>query len=343
MQGLVFTGNRQSELRSFPDPHAGPGEAVIRLRASGICGSDLKRYRSTEELPGDVIIGHEPCGVIEELGAGAPPGLAVGDRVMAHHYAGCGVCKYCAMGFEQGCPNGRVTYGTGAHGSHAELMLVPSRTLALLPDELSFAEGAAISCGTGTAWSALRKMGAYGGDTVAVFGQGPVGLSATLCAKAMGARVIAVDVLPGRLDHAMRIGADHVIDGSAVDPVDTIRELTGGEGASATVETSGHPTARSQVLESLRMFGRCAYVGGGPPAPATLDIGTNIIRKGLTIHGTWTFTRSEMIQVAEFMVDRRVPVSDLITHTYTLDEAVEAYRTFDGATTGKCVIVTEGG
>jgi threonine dehydrogenase-like Zn-dependent dehydrogenase len=341
MRGLVFTGNRNAELREFPDPQAGPGEAVVAIRASGLCGSDFKRYRPDTVLRGDVIIGHEPCGVIAELGPGAPPGLAVGDRVMVHHYTGCGVCEVCAMGFEQACPTGHVTYGTNAHGSHADLMLVASRTLVPLPDALSFEEGAAISCGTGTAWNGLKRMSVAGGDTVAVFGQGPVGLSGTISAKAMGARVIAVDIVPERLALAHSLGADHVIDGSEVDPVEAIRELTGGAGATVTLETSGNPVARSQVLQALRLFGRCCYVGTGAAAPANIDIDFDLIRKAAIVYGGWTFTKSELAQIARFMVEGAVALGDMITHRFRLDDAVEAYRVFDSATTGKCVLVMD--
>ena len=185
MRGVTFKGNREAEIREFPDPHAGPGEAVLRIMASGLCGTDLHRYRDGE--PTEMITGHEPCGVIEELGPGAPPGLKLGDRVMCHHYEGCGVCEICSMGYEQLCPHGHVTFGGGTgHGANADYMICPSRTLVHLPDELSFEEGAAISCGTGTAWNGLNKMDINGKDIVAVFGQGPVGLSGTLSAKAMG-------------------------------------------------------------------------------------------------------------------------------------------------------------
>jgi len=190
-----------------------------------------------------------------------------------------------------------------------------SRTLVLLDDELSFEEGAAISCGTGTAWNGLKKMDISGRDVVAVFGQGPVGLSGTLSAKAMGASVIAVDVVPERLDLAKELGADHVINSSEVDPVESILELTGGLGATASQETSGNPTARQQVLQCLRPFGRCCYVGIG--GPAEIDFNRDVIFKVATIFGSWTFSR------------------------YTLDQAVQAFRDFDGARTGKCVLVME--
>ncbi len=335
MRGLIFSGNSEAELQEFPDPNPGPGEAVIHVRASGLCGSDLPRYRAPE--PSQKIIGHEPCGVIADLGPGAPEGLKVGDRVMVHHYAGCGVCEICAMGFEQACPTGHITYGTTGHGAHADAMLVPARTLVPLPDELSFEEGAAIACGTGTAWSGLRKMDVTGGDTVAVFGQGPVGLSGTLCAKAMGARVIAVDILPERLDLARRLGADHVIDARDTDPVEAIRDLTDGPGASATLETSGNALARSQVLQALRLFGRACYVGKGEPAP--IDITFDLIRRSVTAFGSWTFTRAEMAEIARFMVTTKAPLGDLITTRHTLDHAPQAYRDFGSGAPGKSVIV----
>ena len=336
MRGVVFNGNRQAEIRQFPDPQAGPGEAVVKVRASGLCGSDLHRYRAPE--PTEMITGHEPCGVISELGPGAPSELEVGDRVMVHHYEGCGICEICAMGYEQLCPHGHVVYGGGTgHGANADYILVPSRTLVRLPDELSFEEGAAISCGTGTAWNGLKKMDPSGRDTVAIFGQGPVGLSGTLSAKAMGSRVIAVDVVPERLALAGELGADHVINSQEVDPVAAIMELTGGMGASVALETSGNATARSQILQSLRPFGRCCYVGIG--GPATIDFSRDIIFKVATIYGSWTFSKSELIEIARFMVEARVPLTRLITHRYDLDQAVEAFQTFDTATTGKPVFV----
>ena len=338
MRGVVFTGNRAAEIREFPDPHAGPGEAVVKIRASGLCGTDLHRYRAAE--PTEMITGHEPCGVIAELGPGAPDGLALGDRVMVHHYRGCGVCEMCAMGYEQLCPRGRVTYGGGTgHGANADYILVPSRTLVHLHDALSFGAGAAIACGTGTAWNGLKKMQVSGRDVVAVFGQGPVGLSGTLSARAMGAHVIAIDVVPERLALACELGAEHVINSREGDAVTAIREVTGGAGASAVLETSGNPQARTQAVQCLRPFGRCCYVGVG--APASIDFNRDVIFKVATIYGSWTFSKAELLEIARFMVDAKVPVDHVITHRYRLDQAVEAFRTFDSATTGKCVCVRD--
>ncbi|MEE8465634.1 MAG: zinc-binding dehydrogenase, partial [Dehalococcoidia bacterium] len=212
-------------------------------------------------------------------------------------------------------------------------------SLVILDDELSFEEGAAISCGTGTAWNGLKKMEISGRDIVAVFGQGPVGASGTLSAKAMGAQVIAVDIVPERLALAKELGADHVINSSEVDAVEAIRELTGGLGVTASQETSGNPRARQQALECLRPFGRCCYVGIG--GPAEIDFNRDVIFKVATIFGSWTFSKAELIEIERFFVDTKAPLNKLITHRYSLDQAVEAFKEFDGATTGKCVFVMD--
>src|SRR5215831_11048957 len=237
MRGAVFLGNRKVELRTFADPTPGPGEVVIQMKASGMCGSDLKFYRSPPgeaqkalglgSLQEPFIAGHEPCGIVVARGAGVSEREAPdGQRVMDHHYAGCGVCPHCRVGWSQLCKAGITVYGVTAHGGHADYLKVPARTLVPLPDELSFAEGAAVACGTGTAYSALRRMKLAGGDTLAVFGQGPVGVSATLLGNAMGARVIAVETTPERLRLAKDFGADSVVDASREDVTKALLDLT---------------------------------------------------------------------------------------------------------------------
>ena len=223
MRGAVFAGHRKIELREFPDPTPGPGEVVLAIKASGLCGSDLKFYRPAPgeaqralglgDVSEPLIGGHEPCGVVEAVGPGVSEAEArPGMRVMCHHYAGCGVCKHCRVGWSQLCRNGFVVYGVTAHGAHADYMKVPARTLVALPDELSFTTGAAISCGSGTAYNALRRMDVSGRDTLAVFGQGPVGLAATQLGTAMGARVFAIDMTKERLEFAKDLGAEALID-----------------------------------------------------------------------------------------------------------------------------------
>jgi threonine dehydrogenase-like Zn-dependent dehydrogenase len=348
MQAVVFLGDRQLELREFPDPTPGPGEVVLRIRASGMCGSDLKFYRSPPGAAqaalglgtqsGPLIAGHEPCGVVEAVGPGVPENVArPGQRVMQHHYAGCGACEQCRVGWSQLCPHGFTVYGVTGHGAHAEYMRCPARTLVPLPDALSFETGAAISCGTGTAYGALRRMNLSGHDTLAVFGQGPVGLSATQLAAAMGARVIAVDVGAERRALAGQFGAEHAVDPGVDDPVAAIKALTAGRGADKALDCSGNPGARVAAVRATRTWGTVCFVGEGDTV--TLDVSQDLIRKQLTLIASWTFSAVGQAECARFVAERGIAVDRLFSHRWALEQAPEAYRLFDTQTTGKGVFL----
>jgi threonine dehydrogenase-like Zn-dependent dehydrogenase len=348
MRGALFVGDRKIEIRQFPDPLPGPGEVVLEIKASGMCGSDLKFYRPAPgeaqralglgDISEPIIGGHEPCGVVAAVGPGVSEAEArVGDRVMDHHYCGCGVCSHCRVGWSQLCREGFVVYGVTANGAHADYMKVPARTLVPLPDELSFATGAAISCGTGTAYNALRRMDLCGRHTLAVFGQGPVGLSAVQLAAAMGARVIALDMTAERRQFATEMGADTVIDPSADDPVEALKQATHGEGVDLALDCSGAEAARSAAVRATRTWGTVCFVGEG--GSVTLDVSRDMIRKQLTVIGSWTFSSVIQAECARFVADRKIDVEHLFTQRWTLDQADEAYKLFDTQTTGKGVFL----
>jgi threonine dehydrogenase-like Zn-dependent dehydrogenase len=348
MRGIVFLGERQLELRQFADPTPGPEEVVLQMKASGMCGSDLKFYRAPKGgaagalgLGGTgepVIAGHEPCGVVAAVGPGVPENVArVGMRVMNHHYKGCGVCEHCRTGWSQLCRAGITVYGVTGHGGHAQYLKVPARTLVPLPDELSFEAGAAISCGTGTAYGALRRMNLSGRDTLAIFGQGPVGLSATQLAKAMGARVFALDVHPERLALARQFGADQTLNSNDVDAVAALKELTHGEGVHLALDCSGVPQARLAAVRATRTWGTVCFVGEGDTV--TLDVSNDLLRRQITIVASWTFSTVIQAECARFIAERGIAVDRLFTHKYKLEQAVEAYKLFDTQTTGKGVFV----
>jgi threonine dehydrogenase-like Zn-dependent dehydrogenase len=341
MRGVVFLGDRKLALQNFPDPTPGEGEVILAIKASGMCGSDLRHYRAPPPLAethGPVIAGHEPCGVVVAVGAGVPASFApIGSRVMNHHYKGCGYCKHCRVGWSQLCRAGTTVYGITGHGGHAPFMKVPASTLVSLPDELSFEEGAAISCGTGTAYGALKRIDVSGRDTLAVFGQGPVGLSATMLGRAMGARVIAVDISAERLELAKDVGADAVVNSNETDPVEAIHDLTHGEGAETTMDCTGVSEARVAAVRSAGTWGRVALVGEG--GTATFDVSQHLLRRQLTIHASWTFSAMGQAECARFIVEKKLPLKKLLTHRFKLDEADAAYRLFDTQTTGKGVFV----
>lgn len=339
MQGLVFDGGRRLSLRKFFDPEPGPGEVLLRVTASGMCGSDLHYYRA-EPADADAPVcigGHEPAGVIAELGAGVDPNrYTIGQRVMVHHYAGCGTCAACRSGWTQMCTTGpALVYGKSANGAHAPYMTVSAHSVMPLHDDLSDMAAATIGCGTGTAWGALDRVGEVGGVDVVVFGQGPVGLSATMLATARGARVIAVDLADSRLTQARAFGAAHTINSATVDPVATIKDLTCG-GATVAIETSGATAAATAALDSLAPWGRLGVVGLG--GRVEVDV-RKFLSRQITIATSWSLSSVQQMHCADFVARNRLPIDDLFSHRWSLDDAVEAYEEFDKQTSGKGVFV----
>ena len=347
MKAVVFPGERKVQFLDFPDPTPGPGEVVLEIKASGMCGSDLKFYRAVGgasslglgKISGPVIAGHEPCGVVVAVGAGVAEKQArIGMRVMQHHYRGCGVCEHCSTGWMQLCVEGVAeVYGATGHGAHARYMKCPARTLVPLPDELSFDAGAAISCGTGTAWGALHRLDLQGNHTIAVFGQGPVGLSVTLLASYMGARVIALDTSEERLARAREFGADVLINPLKTENVvQAIRDLTHGRGADVSLDASSSPQARAQAVRCVRTWGKACFVGEGDSV--TLDVSSDLLRRQVTLMGSWTFSTIGQADCARYIADRGIDIDRLFTHHWKLEQAEEAYKLFDAQTSGKGVI-----
>jgi threonine dehydrogenase-like Zn-dependent dehydrogenase len=240
------------------------------------------------------------------------------------------------VGWSQLCRAGIVVYGVTAHGGHAEYFKAPVRTIVALPEELSFSEGAAVACGTGTAYGALRRMHLAGGSTLAVFGQGPVGISATLLGAKMGARVIAVETNAERLALAKQYGADAVVDASKVDAEEALKEMTRGEGVDLALDCTGIAAARLQAVRSAKTWGTVCFVGEG--GEVTLDVSRDMLRKQLTLVGSWTFSAMGMGECARFVADNKIDLDRIFTHRWKLDQADEAYQLFDQQASGKGVI-----
>jgi len=345
MRGILFPGSKQVVVQDFSIPKPGPGEVLIEMRASGLCGSDLeylfnipKEDRGKPYLgmvaPPDIIPGHEPCGVVVELGPGVRH-LKVGDRVAVYHISGCGVCKYCRSGWQILCKK-KTTYGFDRHGGDADYMVADEKDCVVLPESLSFAVGAYCSCGAGTAFQITKRLGISGLDTVAIFGTGPVGLAATLFASFQGGRVIAIDVNDERLNLAKEVGAKFTINPLKQDPVEEILNITHGEGASVALDCSGNPTARVQALECAKIWGRVAFVGEGHTT--TIDPSPQLLHKELTLLGTWVFSVSTMIELFEYLDRYQLPLERLITNRYRIEDASTALSEFSsGKTAGKAV------
>jgi len=355
MRGMIFKGDREVEVLNFDDPIPGPGEVVIEMKASGMCGSDLHPYRLGQQEviksmgfkdmasrgldeSAPVIGGHEPCGVVAETGPGVnPKAFRKGDRVMVFHYEGCSCCNECRTGWTQLCEEGAAPHGLILHGGHAEYMKVPASCLVHLPDGMSFAGGAAVTCGTSTAWGALLRLDISARDQLVVYGLGPVGLSAVQLASAMGVEVIGVDISTSRMQQAIEFGATHVINGMEQDPVEQVHKLSAGKGVSCAMDCAGTEITRLQAIRSTSTWGKIALVGIGNQLSA--DAMKDVIRRQRTIIGSYTFSEVAMKNCAQFIVDHDVKVDDLFTDYWRLDQADEAYKSFDKQSGGKGVFI----
>jgi threonine dehydrogenase-like Zn-dependent dehydrogenase len=209
-----------------------------------------------------------------------------------------------------------------------------------MPEGLTYLAAASISCGTGTAWGALKRLQLRATDTIAIFGQGPVGLAATQLAAAMGAQVIALDISPARLERGLEFGAAATLDPSKVDSIqEAVRDLNGGRGVSKSLETSGASSAARSVLDVLDLWGSACWVGVG--STVNFNISDQLYRQ-VTAVTSWTMSIPDMEDCARFVVNRGVNVDALFTDRWTLDRAQEAYELFDKQTSGKGVFVADG-
>jgi threonine dehydrogenase-like Zn-dependent dehydrogenase len=260
MSGVVLPGNSTVKHVQVDVPEPGHGQVLLQMKVSSICGSDIRAiYRehlgSGPEAYRGVIAGHEPCGQVVAVGPGCRR-LSIGDRVVVYHIAGCGVCEECRQGYMIGCTSPlRAAYGWQRDGGHGEFLLADEATCILLPDQLSYVDGALVSCGFGTAYEGLLRLELSGQDTLLITGLGPVGLAAAMLGRALGASpILATDISPERRKIAEDLNlVDHAL------PADdtagaTITEITGSRGCEASIDCSGSGVARVFALENTRTW-----------------------------------------------------------------------------------------
>lgn len=343
MNGVVLPGDSTVRPVTVEIPEPGHGQVLLRMRASSICGSDIRAiYRehlgSGAEAYRGVIAGHEPCGEVVAVGPGCRR-LTSGDRVVVYHIAGCGVCEECRHGYLIGCTSPRrAAYGWQRDGGHAEYLLAEEVTCILLPEQLSFVDGALVSCGFGTAYEGLLRLAVSGRDRLLVTGLGPVGLAAAMLGRALGAGpVIGTDIAPERLKLALDLGlVDHAI--AADDTAwSAILELTEGRGCEASIDCSGSATARLLALENTRTWGRCAFVGEG--GDISFAVSELLIHKQISLHGSWVTSLRNMELLLGHLVRWNLHPEDTVTHRYPLDRAAEAYQVANRGAAGKVCIV----
>lgn len=338
MKGVVYLGESRVEVREFPRPKPGPGMVVIEMKAAGLCGSDLHKYHNTQkwaEGREGMISGHEPTGIVAETGTYVK-NVAVGDRVCVYHSIGCGHCPVCLAGTPVFCDH-EGAFGRTLDGCHADYMATEAKYCLPLPDEFSFAVGAQLACTAGTAFAALKKIPSRAGETVVIFGLGPVGLAAMLMSDALEYRTIAVDINPYRVALAKRVGKGTVINGNETDAGDAVGELTQGTGAKGVIECSGSAAARSQAAAVAGLHGTVVYVGAGADT-LCVDF-LDILRKELTFRGNSVYSIQEYFELVDFVRNHRVPLDELVTHRFGIEQAPEAFSLFNSGETGKTVFI----
>lgn len=343
MRGVRLPGGSQVEHVTVPVPVPGPGQVLLAVRASSICGSDIRAiYREHlghgAEAYRGVIAGHEPCGEVVAVGPGCRR-LAVGDRVVVYHIVGCGQCQECRRGYEIGCTDpSRQAYGWQRDGGHADYLLAQERSCLALPEKLSFVDGALISCGFGTAWEALQRIGVSGADTVLITGLGPVGLAAAMLSRALGCRtVFGIDPVEDRSRLALELGLIEEALPAGEGALERIAELTNEAGCTATMDCSGAAAGRSLAVRATSRWGRCAFVGEG--GEVTLDVSQQLIHKQVTLIGSWVTSVPRMVELIGLLSTLDLHPEKIVTHRFGLDDAAAAYEIADGGSTGKVCIV----
>jgi alcohol dehydrogenase len=333
MKALVFRGPNQIGIETVPVPRPRPGEAVIRVTLTTICGTDLHILKGEYPVKPGLIIGHEPVGVIHELGVGVT-GYEVGDRVLVGAITPCGQCLDCLRGDLSQCggPIGGWRFGNTINGAQAEYLLVPhaQANLAKIPDDLRDEQVVLLADIASTGISAVESANTKIGDTVAVFAQGPIGLCATRGAKLKGASlIIAVESDPFRAQMARRMGADLVLNHETIDVVPEIKRLTNGKGVDIAIEALGTQQTFENALSVLRAGGSLSSLGvysgklSIPLGPFAAGLGNHKIITTLCPGG-----KERMQRLMELVRHGRVDLQPLLTHTFPLHRITEAYKLF---------------
>ncbi|KZT37124.1 GroES-like protein [Sistotremastrum suecicum HHB10207 ss-3] len=348
MKGVYLPGDRKCEIRDVEVPTPQYGQVLVEMRASTICGSDLraiyrpKIHKTGAEGYNGVIAGHEPCGLIVKRGPGVNDKWKEGTRVIVYHIQGCGFCHPCRRGEYISCTGeDRKAYGWQRDGGHGEYIVVDQQSLVILEEPLTYLDGAMIACGIGTSYAACARASVSGKDIVLVTGLGPVGLGTALIATRLGARVIGLEFDQDRVDFARSLGIESIAcSGNDADDVSTIVKIAGGEGVDVSIDCSGNSSARLTCMKSTRAWGRVVFVGEG--GQVTFDVSELVIHKSLAIFGSWVCSISQMEELVEKLVRWDLHPEVAITHTFTIEDAARAYELFDAGKTGKCAITYKG-
>jgi threonine dehydrogenase-like Zn-dependent dehydrogenase len=343
MMGAYLPGNSTVEMREVSVPEPGHGEVLLRMKASTICGSDIRCIyhehlgKGPEGYQG-FIAGHEPAGQVIQVGPGCRR-FREGDRVIVYHISGCGVCNDCRRGYMISCTSEkyRRAYGWQRDGGMADYLLAEEKDLIALPDSLSYADGAQVACGFGTVYEGLQKIGICGDHDVLITGLGPVGLAtAALCRKMGAQRIFGIDVVPERMEIAKQLGLCDVVLAAGPDNVTAVRDLTGGNGVERAVDCSANDAARATAIRATRKWGKIVMLGEG--GRVEFNPSPDIIHDQKTIYGSWVTSTWLMEEVVERLVRWNLHPAELITHRFSLDNCGDAYALMSSGKCGKVAV-----
>jgi alcohol dehydrogenase len=337
MRATVFHAAKDIRVEEVPRPHAGVGEAVIRITLTTICGTDLHILRGEYAVKPGLVIGHEPVGVIEELGDGVA-GYKIGDRVLVGAITPCGQCRACLSGQLAQCGHGHGyeaiggwRFGNTINGAQAEYLLVPyaQANLAKIPEELTDEQVVLLADIASTGFSGAESGDVRLGDSVVVFAQGPIGLCATAGAKLMGASlIIGVESDPTRTAMARKMGADVVLNQNEVDVISEVKRLTDG-GADVAIEALGIQETFENSLRCLRPGGTLSSLG---VYSGKLQVPYDAFAAGIGDYKIVTTLcpggKERMRRLMNLVQSGRFDPTPLLTHRFSLDQIVEAYDLF---------------
>ncbi|WP_071675372.1 zinc-dependent alcohol dehydrogenase family protein [Nioella nitratireducens] len=344
MKAALLTQTRAPlQMTDLPDPECPPDGVVLDVLACGVCRSDWHVWVGSDpdvSLP--QIPGHEYCGVVREAGRDVTR-WQVGDRVIAPFILACGACPDCRAGHQTVCAT-QIVPGFTAPGAFAEQIAVAraDANLTRLPDGMDPALAAALGCRATTAWHALTGRAALqAGEWLAVWGTGGIGLSAMLIAQALGARVVMIDIVDEKLDHAKSLGADAVVNAAKGDPVAQVHEITKG-GADLALEALGVTETTANALKSLRKLGRMVQVGMPAGAHVNMTLPWDTVYSGqLAVYGTRGMPAWRYPSLLSLIESGRLDLSPLIARRVALSEATAELSLFDGAAPPGVAVITD--
>ncbi len=331
----VISGERQVDFLELPDPEPKPGWALVKVHASALC-TEYKSYLNgrTHQTPG-----HEGTGEVVAIGEPGGP-VSVGDRVVILPQYPCGHCDLCLDGDYVYCESNQdfeaVNGSNSGKGTFAHFTLKPTWLLPKIPEDVTYAQATMAIDGVGASFGGFQAIDVNSQDTVLITGLGPVGLGAIANARFRNARVIGVEPAPWRVNRALEMGAEVVLDPNDPDILETIRSLTGGRGVDCAVDCSGQTSSERLCIDATRRRGRVAFVGESG-ADLSIQASRDMIRKGLTIKGSWLYNRTDYSKVMR--VIQESPLIDLlISHEMPMSEIQDAFEILARGEAAKIVV-----